>query len=561
MKLNRNIYRTLLIALATVLAIGPMLTLSEPTGAVQAEGSNYSVDIFVVDNFQDSSSVQGTVDENCAVNTEGQGFAVRGAGFAVRGAGFATRGAGFATRGAGFATRGAGFATRGAGFATRGAGFATRGAGFATRGAGFATRGADGDMEINAAHGKIVSWQLEELDYWYGDDVDINVVKVRVADYRTDIIASQIEKAIRRSTADFIVLNMSFAIVPCGMVDTFEEYLAEISDSDDFNDVLALQAELEDLLSTSYDPALIEQQVENDALNQMLASHSGRVFAVASAGNFGLPFPFYPAAWDNIISVSGSEAFFDFYEPDSFEPDTTYPLLGFGLVENGLSDRPISNYGEIMMPGQYYDIIGASYAAPRLSYVLAYYLTRVGDGYCRDADGQLGLNYGAYDNLTLEEAAARYCPNMQGNIPEELPFDMDGDGLIAFTTFIEAEDLEDNLVYGDWTVLEADFASAGAYLDTGWNPRRDRIELEFAGPFVEVHYVDGTTFGLVRAEVDDRTRRSALTLPWRDADIDVLTINGLADEGHTLEVYPRLGWAAIDGIYTTIFVPDPFVRE
>jgi hypothetical protein len=564
MKPHRNIYRTLLVILAVILAVGPMLTVSEPTAPVHAAPDTvtapYTVDILVVDNFSTTQTASGAAEDNCAINTEGQGFAVRGAGFATRGAGFATRGAGFATRGAGFATRGAGFATRGAGFATRGAGFATRGAGFATRGAGFATRGADGQMQIDVPHGKIVAWQLEELDYWYGDDVDVNIVEVRMADYRTDFIASQLEKAVNQSTADFIVVNMSFAIVPCGMVDTFEEYLDELNDSDNFNDVLELQAMLDELLSTTYDPDAIAQQVLEDDLNQMFAANIGRVFAVASAGNFGLPFPFYPAGWDNIISVSGSEAYFDFYEPDSFEPDTTYPLLGFGLVENGLSDRPISNYGEIMMPGQYYDIIGASYAAPRLSYLIGHYLAQAGSDYCRTGDGDFALVHGGAANLTFDEAASAHCPDMLDYVPEEIPFDLDGDGLVAFTTFLEAEDLEANLISGSWDTIEADFASGGAFLDTGWFPWNDRIEIEFAGPFVEVHYIDGWTLGLLRAEVDNSVRRSAFTLPWFTPTSEVLLINNLSDSSHMLEIYPRFGWAAVDGIYTTIFVPDPFAE-
>lgn len=530
-------------AILAIMVLAPTLASVEVPAAEADNDEGYSVDIFVLDNFRrDRFDDIGDDEGNCAFDIQKTGFAVRGAGFALRGAGFATRGAGFATRGAGFATRGAGFAVRGAGFATRGA--------------GFATRGADGSMEINIPHGKIVTWQLEELDYWYGDNVDVNIVKVRANDYRTDRIASLLEKKIRRSDADFIVINMSFAVIPCAMVETLAEYEAELQDSDDYDELIELEARFQELIDTVWLPQM--DTIGDDEIGDVIEENISRVIPVASAGNFGLTFPFYPAGWDGVVSVSATEDYTDFTVAGSFDPDTYWPLLGSTAVANGTRTLPVSNYGNVMMPGQYEDIIGASYAAPRLSYAIGYYLTQVGPDYCRNSDGSFALAYGSYDNLTLNEAMSSYCPGMIDNVPEELPFDLDGDGYVPFTAYFEAENSAVVSQRGNWTSINDSRVSGGQYVQATESNNRDRLELDFVGPYIEVWYVDGESDGRFTVEVDGWRRRTRWVRDYRDFELDMTAVRFLSDRAHTLELEVRRGTVAVDGFYTTILLPDPF---
>ena len=556
---NFRIKGTLVILLVAFMTIAPLLTVSStPVAADDDDNERYSVDIFVLDNFKRDDFDSINDDEgNCALDIQSQGYAVRGAGYALRGAGYALRGAGYALRGAGYATRGAGYATRGAGYATRGAGYATRGAGYATRGAGYATRGADGEMEIRYAHGKIVMWQLEELDFWYGDNVDVNLVKVRVNDYRTDRIADALAKKIRRSDADFIVVNMSFAIVPCGLVSTLAEYEAELQDSDDYGELVELQARFQELIDTVWMPSF--EMAGDDEISDVMHENVNRVIPVASSGNFGLNFPLYPAGWDGVVSVSASEDFFDFNATDSFNPDTYFPLLGSTAIANGDRDMPVSNFGNVMMPGQYEDLVGASYAAPRLSYAIAYYLSMVGPDYCHNADGSFALSYGSYDNLTYQEAMNTYCPSMVENAPEELPFDIDGDGYVPWTAFVDAEDADVVLRQGTWHETGNIYASGEYYMLGYEDDGVDRLELDFIGPYIEIWYVDGLHEGRFSVEIDGDRRRTRRTNETGELSFEMTRVRNLDEEApHTAEVYGRRGYMAIDGFFTTMLIEDPF---
>jgi len=517
--------RSIILAIIALLGAIPFLTSDQPVSADDDDGESYEVAVLVVDSYRTMYNRRGELkpryreDENCVL---------------------AAQGAGFATRGAGFATRGAGFATRGAGFATRGAGFATRGAGFATRGAGFATRGADGELFIREAHGEIIELELDELNYYYGDDVDVDIVPVRVNDYQTKKLVRTLRRVIERSDYDFYVINMSFTIVPCDVVHSFEEYLAEISDDPDYPSLVQVGEYLESLLFASN-----YGQVADDDFGDLFEDYPN-VVGVASAGNFGNDFPYYPAAFDGVISVSGSSDYNDFYSSASFNPQTNEPLLqgDFGNA---------SNYGEVMMPGQLLDIFGTSYAAPRLSYAIALYLAEVGPNYCLNDRGSFGLDSDVFANFTLVEAASAWCPDMLGYLPTELPWDIDGDGWVYLSGYIDVESSDYAAVRGSWTYEHLDEAGGGVYMLSS-ESRYDHIEVDFTGPYVDVFFIDGVVDGQIDVYVDDRRvdriRLSAAGEPTRRA----LDYTRLGQGNHTLELFVRSGRIAIDGVYSTFFV-------
>ncbi len=156
-----------------------------------------------------------------------------------------------------------------------------------------------------------------------------------------------------------------------------------------------------------------------DPLQSVLASMNTTVIPIAAAGNFGMDFPFWPGAWGQVISVSASEGT-GYDAPAPWDKKKDAPLLGAEELNPGKTTR-ISNYGEVMMPGEYdsdYGMVsGTSFAAPRLSVAVALYLSEVGGSYCQQPDGDPALSYGEWDNLTLDEAISQYCPDMSTHRP------------------------------------------------------------------------------------------------------------------------------------------------
>jgi NAD(P)-dependent dehydrogenase (short-subunit alcohol dehydrogenase family) len=302
--------------------------------------------------LQSEALVYGTGEEevsveNCAINPEGEGV-------------FATGGAGvFATGGASvFATGGASV------FATGGAGV------FATGGAGFA----------NATHGERVVRLLQELQFYFAPDADIVIEEVDTAGFTTSILLERIQQKIEEIAASDpgapIVINMSFAIVPCQTVGTLAAYdaLMRQFDPNIAGDMAALQTFFADLIASGVysnplngsDTLLGFFGEVCDPERRCQYADAGTIIAVAAAGNAGETFPYYPAAFSGVVSVSASD------DNGAFVPIN--PLATY------------SNYGGVMMPGIWVNAagidIGTSFAAPRYSFLMALYLLGLDNDFC-----------------------------------------------------------------------------------------------------------------------------------------------------------------------------------
>jgi hypothetical protein len=125
------------------------------------------------------------------------------------------------------------------------------------------------------------------------------------------------------------------------------------------------------------------------------------VVFVGAAGNSGFSYPFLPAALDSVISVSS---------------------LGAALSESCQESKAVdSNCGEIKLGGEFTpqpNITGTSFAAPKLSYLVAVHLLSGGSGTeCTLPDGNVihpvigysGGN-GPWNNLTVEQVT-NICPD------------------------------------------------------------------------------------------------------------------------------------------------------
>jgi hypothetical protein len=333
--------------------------------AVEAQG-DFTVTIIVADDFsgQDLSSVDPTqfgTDDNCAVSLEGQAYAVRGVS-------------------------------------------------------------AD---PITAPHGDLVVAELEELIEDAGASSYLNLVEVDIHGIATDEAADAIAAAINANPADFHVVNMSFSIIPCDMLEAFAEFGSLLLDARDAKDLNRYRGVFQRAV-VFYDnqvfPAMsnkAQQADDLDPLQSLFASLGTGVIPVAAAGNFGLDFPFWPGAWGQVVSVSASEGE-SYYASSAWDKKNDTPLLDAEGDNPGQTKR-VSNYGEVMVPGEYDSdfgmISGTSFAAPRLSVAMALYVSAVGDSYCRTPEGAPALASGDWDNLTLDQAVQDHCPGMQPYLP------------------------------------------------------------------------------------------------------------------------------------------------
>lgn len=230
----------------------------------------------------------------------------------------------------------------------------------------------------------------------------------------TTVIASRTSDALHELASEHDItrtaVNMSFGIVPCSVVQdfiahqdqfaTFEQYAETLAD---INEIEQFYDELMELLTTPID-------ADNEALLRTVRTCTATPVFVASAGNFDLDYSLYPAAWEQVVSVSAS---------DADEPQ----VRAF-----------FSNAGEVMDVGAWFELsnpenlqgefevatdltyAGTSFSAPAVSLVTALDLSHR-EPRC-DGGVHPDLAHGAADDTALAEAVARYLADEED---EELP--------------------------------------------------------------------------------------------------------------------------------------------
>jgi hypothetical protein len=291
-------------------------------------------------------------------------------------------------------------------------------------GQSYATRGAS-STPITVPHGELVIEEFEQIFTALGTPDAYPLVPVDIHGATTEDIVLRIQEAMAAQPADLYVANMSFAIIPCEFLDEFQQTETELAQAQAAHDTNGQRGIFQRAV-TFYDQQVYpvnSQHFQNatdlDPLQSFLAQNQGVIVPVASAGNFGLRYPFWPGAWGEVISVSASTGQ-GFDAPSAWDRRRDTPLLSFPAAQ-GNSTTLISNYGEVMLPGEFTSVEGAlsgtSFAAPRFSVALARYLSAVGTGYCRNNNGYLALITGNWTNPTLDATVASLCPAMAAYLP------------------------------------------------------------------------------------------------------------------------------------------------
>ena len=299
-------------------------------------------------------------------------------------------------------------------------------------GQGYVSMGASAE-NVDELHGNVVISQFEDLLSEYELEDSVSLHSVDIASLTTTSISDGIQAVIDDAQADYYVVNMSFVLLPCEHAGNAKSLQAQLSAArgqgdnagrgQAFDDSVSFLTEtVIPAASQSFEDIADDENI--DALQSLLSDLGSQAVLVAAAGNFGLDFPLWPAAWENVISVSASNGA-DMLTADSWDSDDDTPLLSVELQRgnsNQFDTERVSNYGEVMMPGEYDHadlgtIIGTSFAAPRLSVIMAWYLSQVGNGHCQADDGSSALAYDKILNLTLNEAIAEHCSGLGDYLP------------------------------------------------------------------------------------------------------------------------------------------------
>jgi Subtilase family len=214
--------------------------------------------------------------------------------------------------------------------------------------------------ELNISDGRVSIKNINTGSY-------INVQAVDTEDLDTTVIAPRMRTAIWmeiNNNRKQIVVNMSFSIVPCGvkndfvanraMYPTFQHYANAVAAA---NDALRMRSPTETIaqfrnrvrreLTTPFDNDPLLNIIKNKNISGALGK-GGNLIYVAAAGNFGLGYSMYPAAWPEVVSASSNDA---------------------SAGRSGFSNR-----GEVMVTGAWYrltdpaNINGVGFDAPKVVY-------------------------------------------------------------------------------------------------------------------------------------------------------------------------------------------------
>lgn len=289
-------------------------------------------------------------------------------------------------------------------------------------GQAWATRGAS-TAPITAPHGELVIEQLEELLADFNLTATVPLVEVDIVGLTTEEVALAIEDAMTAYPAQYYVVNMSFAIVPCEFLDAIADMESELANARSARDANRHRGLFQRAVTFYGDTVYpvnsqkFQSATNLDPLQTLFETYEATVIPVAAAGNFGLNYPFWPGAWGQVISVSASTGE-GFAAPSTWDRRRDTPLLT-DTQGQGQGGRRVSNYGEVMLPGEFTSVeglvSGTSFAAPRLSALIALYLS-AGNTPCVASNGSPTMATGDWDNLTLAEAATA-CPGMAALIP------------------------------------------------------------------------------------------------------------------------------------------------
>lgn len=261
----------------------------------------------------------------------------------------------------------------------------------------YATRGAgtDDNMDPAIPHGEyvreVIDAEIERLGL-----TTVEVVEVNLPGFNTTSIVERMEIVLEEYPNANVVVNMSFSIIPCDLLATLataESYAQQLAAQQNFTALDQFRGSIGTYLETNIN----EETLVDDAIRtliQRLAEERRQVIFVGASGNYGQAFSFLPSGWPEVLSVGAST-----------EPSTS--MLSLDDVAD------YSNQAQIMVPLLPDSPLGTSFAAPRLSVLLAAALDGYGAGSC-GGQGLHALLTLENENYTLVDGFELMCADLSG---------------------------------------------------------------------------------------------------------------------------------------------------
>jgi len=204
----------------------------------------------------------------------------------------------------------------------------------------------------------------------------------------TYLLSQQIQARISQTRGNItnsrVVVNMSFAVVSCEVLDDYNRWLR--SQTSQINQRISFKCYVEEVLKASY-PTWSAQSRRNATTDAIAAlftpngsdplepnsSSEHSIVWVAATGNYALHFPLFPAAWYKVVGVAAAK---DYSGADAL-----------AHVRNATEWTAWSNWGDVKERGQWFrtDLAGTplyyygtSFATPLASLLLALSISEKG---------------------------------------------------------------------------------------------------------------------------------------------------------------------------------------
>ena len=224
--------------------------------------------------------------------------------------------------------------------------------------------------------------------------------------YDTRLISSRTDDALgtlERMRVQKVAVNMSFAIVPCSVLDDFLANKEQFETFEAYLEALAGQ-EVDELMEAVLRVAGETRDPLLGLISDIQGSSADHVF-VASAGNFALRYQTYPAAHEAVVGVSASEA-------QNLRRLAFFSSMG-EVSEAGAwftATNPYPNINGHHQARSFVAYAGTSFSAPDVAVFSALDLSRARPACGVDGNGIPFLSHGGLKSTPLEDAVSSFCP-------------------------------------------------------------------------------------------------------------------------------------------------------
>jgi hypothetical protein len=196
----------------------------------------------------------------------------------------------------------------------------------------------------------------------HSNGTKIYVKAVDIEDFNTSVIRDRVVAglgALNGLGVTNIAVNMSFAVVPCSVLfdfeasnlRTFEGYIEALLDANPG----ATLAQIRRAIVTPVSPDPLR-----DLLAPTFSIPDSTYVYVAAAGNYSLPYPMYPAAWPEVVSVSSHDVRSTKISPFSNRGETMITGGWFRLSNPAGINGTMTNAPKVV-------IQGTSFSAPAVA--------------------------------------------------------------------------------------------------------------------------------------------------------------------------------------------------